>query len=71
MARERDRMAFRSAAYWDILAKLDASVSDPDAAPPTFSARLTAVAGRRVATDCTRPADNLGATFFHSTGLTS
>lgn len=25
----------------------------------------------RVATDCTRPADNLGATFFHSTGLTS
>ncbi|WP_234777777.1 toprim domain-containing protein, partial [Mycobacterium tuberculosis] len=47
VARERDRMAFRSAAYWDILAKLDASVSDPDAAPPTFSARLTAVAGRR------------------------
>ncbi|SON60144.1 hypothetical protein MSIMFI_01637 [Mycobacterium simulans] len=25
----------------------------------------------RVATDCTRPADSLGATFFHSTGLTS
>ena len=26
---------------------------------------------RRVATDCTRPADSRGATFFHSTGLTS
>ena len=25
----------------------------------------------RVATDWTRPADSLGATFFHSTGLTS
>ena len=27
--RERERMAFRSAAYWDIVAELDASVSDP------------------------------------------
>lgn len=27
VARERDRMAFRSAAYWDILAKLDARVT--------------------------------------------
>ena len=27
--RERDRMAFRSASYWDIVAELDASVSDP------------------------------------------
>ena len=26
---------------------------------------------RRVATDCTRPADSLGITFFHSTGETS
>jgi hypothetical protein len=25
----------------------------------------------RVATDCTRPADSFGMTFFHSTGLTS
>ena len=25
----------------------------------------------RVATDCTRPADSLGSTFFHSTGETS
>ncbi|QUR69207.1 type I DNA topoisomerase [Mycobacterium spongiae] len=48
--RERDRMAFRSASYWDILATLDATVSDPDAAPPTFAARLTSVDGLRVAT---------------------
>ncbi|AWV47180.1 DNA topoisomerase I [Mycobacterium leprae Kyoto-2] len=48
--RERDRMAFCSAVYWDIVAKLDASVSDPTAQPLTFVARLTAVDGLRVAT---------------------
>ena len=57
--RERDRMAFRSAAYWDVAAELDASVSDPKAAPPTFTARLTAVDGLRVATG--RDFDSLGA----------
>ena len=31
--RERERMAFRSAAYWDVLAELDASVSDPQRHP--------------------------------------
>jgi DNA topoisomerase I len=56
--RERDRMAFRSAAYWDIVAQLDASVSDPAAQPPTFIARLTNVDGRRVATG--RDFDSLG-----------
>jgi DNA topoisomerase-1 len=56
--RERDRMAFRSASYWDILAKLDASVSDPEAQPPTFTARLTSVDGLRVATG--RDFDSLG-----------
>ncbi len=56
--RERDRMAFRSASYWDILAKLDASVSAPDAQPPTFAARLTSVDGLRVATG--RDFDSLG-----------
>ncbi len=56
--RERDRMAFRSAAYWDVVAELDASVSDPTAAPPTFSARLTTVDGLRVATG--RDFDSLG-----------
>ncbi|MCV7146228.1 type I DNA topoisomerase [Mycobacterium riyadhense] len=56
--RERDRMAFRSATYWDILAKLDASGSDPKAQPPTFTARLTNVDGQRVATG--RDFDSLG-----------
>ena len=56
--RERERMAFRSADYWDIAAELDASVSDPNAAPPVFSARLVNVDGRRVATG--RDFDSLG-----------
>ena len=56
--RERDRMAFRSAAYWDVVAELDASVSDPKAQPPTFNARLTTVDGLRVATG--RDFDSLG-----------
>ncbi len=34
--RERERMAFRSAGYWDVTAELDASVSDPQASPPTL-----------------------------------
>ena len=42
-----------------------------------YSARWNAIRSRsrsttmRVATDCTRPADSRGSTFFHSTGLTS
>jgi DNA topoisomerase-1 len=57
--RERDRMAFRSAGYWDVVAELDASVSDPKAQPPRFTARLTTVDGLRVATG--RDFDSLGA----------
>ncbi|MBS1695805.1 MAG: type I DNA topoisomerase [Actinobacteria bacterium] len=56
--RERERMAFRSAGYWDVTAELDASVSDARATPPTFSARLLTVDGRRVATG--RDFDSLG-----------
>ena len=56
--RERDRMAFRSASYWDIIAELDASVSDPTAQPPLFTARLVAVDGKRVAAG--RDFDSLG-----------
>ncbi len=56
--RERDRMAFRSASYWDVVAELDASVSDPKASPATFNARLTGVDGMRVATG--RDFDSLG-----------
>ncbi|BBY19184.1 DNA topoisomerase 1 [Mycolicibacterium litorale] len=57
--RERERMAFRTAGYWDVSAELDASVSDPQATPPTFTARLNSVDGRRVATG--RDFDSLGA----------
>ncbi len=57
--RERERMAFRSASYWDVVAQLDASVSDPTASPPTFTARLVAVDEQRVASG--RDFDSLGA----------
>ena len=53
--RERDRMAFRSASYWDVLAELDAGA---EATPRTFSARLVSVDDRRVATG--RDFDSLG-----------
>ncbi|MFV8048911.1 type I DNA topoisomerase [Mycobacterium sp. 48b] len=56
--RERERMAFRSAAYWDVSAELDASVSDPQATPPRFTAKLNTVDGRRVAAG--RDFDSLG-----------
>ena len=39
--RERERMAFRAAAWWDIVATFD---------PETFTARLVAIDGKRVAT---------------------
>ena len=44
--RERERMAFRPASYWDLDAVLDAGDS---AEPPLFPARLTRVGERRVA----------------------
>jgi DNA topoisomerase I len=44
--RERERIAFRSASYWDLDAILDAG---PDAQPPLFPARLTRVGEQRVA----------------------
>jgi DNA topoisomerase I len=58
VSRERERMAFRSAGYWDVTVELDASVSDPQATPPTFTAKLNSVDGRRVATG--RDFDSLG-----------
>jgi DNA topoisomerase-1 len=48
-------MAFRSAGYWDIAAKLDAGA---DASPRQFGAKLTAVDGKKVATG--RDFDSLG-----------
>ena len=59
VSRERERMAFRSAGYWDVTAELDASVSDPSASPPKFTAKLNTVDGRRVASG--RDFDSLGA----------
>lgn len=48
--RERERMAFRSAEYWDIAAKLDAGGAADTTNPRTFSARLIDIDGSRVAT---------------------
>jgi DNA topoisomerase I len=45
--RERERMRFVMASYWDVAATLDAGA---DATPRTFGARLTAVDGTRLAT---------------------
>ncbi|WP_372440705.1 type I DNA topoisomerase [Nocardia acididurans] len=46
--RERERMAFRSAEYWDIAAKLDAG-DQGEGNPRVFGARLVTVNGSRVA----------------------
>ena len=43
--RERERIAFRAASYWDIVASLDSAAGERS----TFDARLTGVDGRRVA----------------------
>lgn len=53
--RERDRMAFVSADYWDIAATMDAGSG---ATPPTFRSRLVSVDDARVATG--RDFDSLG-----------
>ncbi|MEQ3550996.1 type I DNA topoisomerase [Pseudonocardia nematodicida] len=53
--RERERIAFRSAEYWDIAATMNAG---PDATPRTFGARLVQVDGNKVATG--RDFDSLG-----------
>jgi DNA topoisomerase-1 len=45
--RERERMQFVAAGYWDIAATLDAGAQ---ASPRTFAARLVAVDGDRIAT---------------------
>ncbi len=44
--RRRDRIAFRSASYWDLEAIFDAGQTKT---PPTFPARLWSIDGRRVA----------------------
>jgi DNA topoisomerase-1 len=44
--RERERIAFRAAGYWDLEVEFDAG---PDAQPQTFPARLVSVDGTKVA----------------------
>jgi DNA topoisomerase-1 len=49
--RERERIAFRSASYWDLVATLDtAAAANGSAARTTFDAHLVEVDGRRIAT---------------------
>src|SRR5690606_34052395 len=48
--RERERMRFTSASYWDIAAVMDVGDADPEATPRSFPARLTMVDGARLAT---------------------
>ncbi|MGO4426001.1 DNA topoisomerase, partial [Streptomyces sp. MCAF7] len=47
--RERDRIAFRSAEYWDLTGVFATGRTGDTSDPGTFGARLTAVDGRRVA----------------------
>ncbi len=63
--RERDRMAFRSAEYWDISATLDAGEAAASGGPRTFGGRLSTVDGARVAAG--RDFDPLGALKASST----
>ena len=53
--RERERLAFRSAEYWDLMAILASSTA---AAGSAFSARLSRIGGARIATG--RDFDDLG-----------
>ncbi|MEV0394539.1 type I DNA topoisomerase [Polymorphospora rubra] len=48
--RERQRMAFRTAEYWDILATLAVDAKDVGEGPRTFHATLVALGGDRIAT---------------------
>jgi DNA topoisomerase-1 len=49
--RERERMSFVSASYWDLAATMSASgEADDDSTPRSFGARLVDVDGHRVAT---------------------
>ncbi|TDE01606.1 type I DNA topoisomerase [Jiangella asiatica] len=47
--RERERMAFRSASYWDLTATLETGTSGSAAEPSAFEAKLASVDGARVA----------------------
>ncbi|WP_040922148.1 type I DNA topoisomerase [Saccharomonospora xinjiangensis] len=48
--RERERMRFTSASYWDISAVMDTGGAQGETGPRSFPARLTSVDGARLAT---------------------
>ncbi|WP_055587630.1 type I DNA topoisomerase [Streptacidiphilus griseoplanus] len=48
--RERERIAFRSASYWDLVGTFGTGRAGDAGDPESFGARLTTVDGRRVAT---------------------
>jgi DNA topoisomerase-1 len=47
--RERERMAFRTASYWDLTGTFDTGRTGDSSDPSTLNARLVSVDGRRVA----------------------
>ncbi|AKK02180.1 type I DNA topoisomerase [Corynebacterium epidermidicanis] len=47
--RERERMAFISAQYWDLIAEFNTGKPETAENPSQFAARLTALSGKRVA----------------------
>ncbi len=49
VARERERIAFRPASYWDLEARFSPAGRDPATDPDSFPGRLLAVDGRRLA----------------------
>lgn len=49
--RERERIAFRTASYWDLVGTFGTGRTPADAAnPETLGARLSSVDGKRIAT---------------------
>ena len=78
--KSRPEATFMPAAVLTRAVNADGSASGPASRVTlrsAYSAETNAIRSRsrstisRVATDCTRPADSFGLTFFHSTGLTS
>ena len=57
--RERERMAFRSASYWDLEATFEAAAKEASVSPSTFGGTLVEVDGTRVASG--RDFDDSGA----------
>ena len=65
-----DSLAGNIRSAWSLPASKVPSRSQYDATRKAIRSRSRSTTSR-VATDCTRPADSRGMTFFHSTGETS